>query len=104
VTRIADLQFVSMSPASYSHPIVAALSRVLLTAVRAPIVALLLLLEPVVNIVCSAMVVLGLLGAVAFELSGVGPRFPFLQVAAISLSFGVLLILYHSALTLLVSD
>ena len=80
------------------------LARALLRIVRLPVVALLLLLEPVVNVVCGGMIVLGMLGAVAFELSAVGPRFPFLQVAAISLTFGVLLILYHSAIALLVTD
>lgn len=93
-----------MNAAPYSHSAFNSLARVLLGVVRLPVVALLLLLEPVVNLVCSAMVVLGVLGAVAFELSAVGPRFPFLQVAAISLTFGVLLILYHSAIALLVRD
>jgi hypothetical protein len=89
--------------AAYLHPALKPLARVL-TIVRLPIVALLLLLEPVVNVVCGAVAVLGLLAAVAFELSAVGPRFPFLQVTAISLAFGVLLILYHSAIALLVRD
>lgn len=92
-----------MNAAPYSHPALNALARVL-TIVRLPIVALLLLLEPIVNVVCGAATVLGMLVAVAFELSAVGPRFPFLQVAAISLAFGVLLILYHSAIALLVRD
>ena len=72
--------------------------------VRAPVLALLLLLEPLVNVICGVMAVLGVLVAVTFELSAVGPRFPFLQVAAIGLMFGVLLILYHSAIALLVRD
>ncbi len=92
-----------MNAAPYSHPALNALARVL-TIVRFPIVALLLLLEPVVNVVCAAVVILGMLVAVAFEVSAVGPRFPFLQVSAISLAFGVLLILYHSAIALLVRD
>jgi len=89
--------------ATYSHPAPNALARVL-TIVRLPIVALLLLLEPVVNVVCAAVAVLGILVAVAFELSAVGPRFPFLQVGGISLAFGALLVLYHSALALLVRE
>ena len=93
-----------MNPMRYLHPIVETPARALLTIVRLPIVALLVLLEPIVNVVCGAMVVLGVLVAVAFEFSAVGPRFPFLQVAAISLTFGVLLILYHSAIALLVRD
>lgn len=93
-----------MNATPYSHSAVNSLARVLFGFVRLPVVALLLLLEPVVNVVCGAMVVLGVLGAVAFELSAVGPRFPFLQVAAISLAFGGLLIVYHSAIALLVRD
>ncbi len=93
-----------MNAAPSSHPVLDTLARALVITVRVPAVALLLLLEPVVNVVCGGMTVLGMLGAVAFELSATGPRFPFLQVAAISLSFGVLLILYHSAIALLVRD
>ena len=52
----------------------------------------------------GAAAVLGVLVAVAFELSAVGPRFPFLQVCAVSFACGVLLILYHSAIALLVRD
>ena len=98
----ADVEFLGMK-AAYSHPAFNALARVV-TIVRLPVVALLLLLEPVVNVVCGAVSVLGVLVAVAFELSAVGPRFPFLQVTAISLAFGVLLVLYHSAIALLVRD
>ena len=99
----ANVQFLGMNAEQYSHPALCALSRVL-AIVRLPLVAVLLLLEPVVNVVCGAAAVLGVLIAVAFEFSAVGPRFPFLQVTAISLSFGAFLILYHSALALLVRD
>ena len=102
--RSTDLQFPGMNATPYSHPVLSTLARALLMTVRVPVLALLLLLEPVVNVVCAAMVVLGMFAALAFELSAVGPRFPFLQVAAISLAFGVLLILYQSAIALLVSD
>jgi hypothetical protein len=99
----ADVQFLGMNAAPYSHPLLNALARVL-TIVRLPIVAVLLLLEPVVNVVCGAAAVLGVLAAVVFELSAAGPRFPFLQVTAIAFACGVLLILYHSAIALLVRD
>jgi hypothetical protein len=92
-----------MSSTLHSHPFSTA-ARVLSSTVRAPIVALLLLLEPIVNVVCGLVVVLGLLAALVFEISAVGPRFPFVQVAAISLSFGVFLILYHFAIALLIRD
>ena len=93
-----------MNAASYSRPLLIAFARVLTRFVRLPIVALLLLLEPVVNVVCGAAAVIGVFVAIAFELSAVGPRFPFLQVATISLALGVVLILYHSAIALLVRD
>jgi len=93
-----------MNAAPYPRPAFNSLARGLLGVVRLSVVAFLLLLEPIVNVVCGVMAVLGLLAAVAFELSAVGPRFPFLQVAAIALVFGVLLILYHSAIALLVRD
>jgi hypothetical protein len=92
-----------MNAAPYSHPALNALAR-MLTIVRFPLVALLLLLEPLVNVVCGAVAVLGVLVAVVFEISAVGPRFPFLLVTAIALASGVLLLLYHSAMALLIRD
>ena len=94
----------SMNATPYLGPAVNSLARGVLGLVRAPVVGLLILLEPVVNVVCGVMAVLGLLAAVAFEFSAVGPRFPFLQVAAISLAFGLLLVVYHSAIALLVRE
>jgi hypothetical protein len=44
------------------------------------------------------------LAAVAFELSAVGPRFPFLQIAGMALGFGLFAALYHLALMVLVRD
>lgn len=87
-----------------SRPLLNRLARALSTVLRLPIVALLLLFEPVVNVVCGAAAILGVLIAVVFELSAAGPRFPFIQVASISLAFGVILVLYHSVLALLVRD
>lgn len=101
-TEGANVQSLVMRTA-YPHPALNAIARVL-TIARLPIVGVLLLLEPVVNVVCGAVAVLGVLVAVAFELSAVGPRFPFLLTTAISLAFGALLVLYHSAIALLVRD
>jgi hypothetical protein len=92
-----------MNAGTYSQPALSALARVL-AIIRLPIVAALLLLEPVVNVVCGAAAVLGVLVAAAFELSAAGPRFPFLQVTAIAFASGLLLVLYHSAIALLVRD
>jgi hypothetical protein len=78
--------------------------RVLWNAVRLPIAAALLALEPVIGFVCGTGLVLGILVSVLFEMSAVGPRFPFAKVLGISLSFGVILFLYYGLLSLFVED
>ncbi|MGH8261826.1 MAG: hypothetical protein ACREUG_19275 [Steroidobacteraceae bacterium] len=54
-----------------------------------------LLLRPIVDAICGFVLVFGLVTAVAFELSAVGPRFPFLQVACMALEFGLFAAVYH---------
>ncbi len=71
---------------------------------RAPIGTVLVLLEPLVRTLCAGAMVLGVLAAVLFELSAVGPRFPFLQIAGMSLGFGVVLFLYYGLLSLFIAD
>lgn len=70
----------------------------------APILALLMLLEPVVRWICSTALVLGLLVSVIFELSAVGPRFPFLAGIGISLGFGVLLVIFYGLIGLVTPE
>ena len=70
-------------------------------AVRLPLVAVLTLLEPVVRFVFSLAMVLGFVAAIVFELSAAGPRFPFLQMLALSLGFGVALFAYYGLLSLI---
>jgi hypothetical protein len=48
--------------------------------------------------------VLGVLASILFEISAVGPRFPFAKAMIISLSFGVILFLYYGLLSLFVED
>lgn len=67
----------------------------------APILALLMLLEPIVRWICSTALVLGVLVCVIFELSAVGPRFPFLAGLGISLGFGALLVAYYGLIAVL---
>jgi len=67
-------------------------------------IAVLLLLKSVVDVVCGFAVTCGLVAAIVFELSAVGPRFPFLQVAGIALGFGLFAVLYQLALMVLVKD
>jgi hypothetical protein len=89
---------------NYGRTLLAVTVRVLRNAVRLPIAAALLALEPVVGFVCGAGLVLGILVSVLFEMSAVGPRFPFVKVLGISLSFGVILFLYYGLLSLFVED
>jgi hypothetical protein len=84
-------------------PLVAA-GRVLWNAIRLPIAGVLLLLEPIVRLICGLGLVLGVLASILFEISAVGPRFPFLKVLGISLSFCVILFLYYGLLSLFVKD
>lgn len=73
-------------------------------AISLPIVGVLLLLEPVVQWVCGLGLILGILASILFEISAAGPRFPFLKVFGISLSFGAILFLYYGLLSLFVKD
>lgn len=85
-------------------PFLAAAGRVLWNVIRLPIAAVLILLEPVVGFICGLGMVLGVLTSILFEISAVGPRFPFLKALGISLSFGVILFLYYGLLSLFVED
>jgi hypothetical protein len=69
--------------------------------VRLPALALLLALAPVVETVCGTLMLLGLLVSVAFELSGARAHFPFWPMIALSLGFGVFLVVYHALIGLL---
>ncbi|MHB8721816.1 MAG: hypothetical protein ACYDAH_10515 [Steroidobacteraceae bacterium] len=52
----------------------------------------------------AAGLVLGLFASILFEMSAVGPRFPFAKVLGISLSFGVIPFLYYGLLSVFVED
>jgi hypothetical protein len=88
----------------YRRPALASAGRVLWNTVRLSIAAVLLLLEPAVAFICGAGLVLGVLACILFEISAVGPRFPFVKALCISLSFGVILFLFYGALSLFVED
>ena len=77
-----------------------AAARICWNAIRVPVLGVLLLLEPVVRIVCSCALVLGVLASVVFELSAVGPRFPFLLMLGASLGFGAVLVLFEGLIAL----
>ncbi|SRR5258707_12526841 len=88
----------------YRRWFMAGTGRVLWNAIRLPIAAVLLLLEPVVGFICGVGLVLGVLISFLFEISAVGPRFPFVKAIGISLGFGVALFLYYGLLSLFVED
>jgi hypothetical protein len=75
--------------------------RILWNLVRAPILEVFLLCEPIVRFVCAAVMVFGVFAAVILKVSAVGPHFPLLGMLAFALSFGVVLILYHGLIALL---
>jgi hypothetical protein len=88
----------------YRRPFLASAGWVLWKALRLPIAGVLLLLEPVVNFICSAGLVLGLITCVIFELSAVAPRFPLLKCLGVSLSFGAILFVYYGLVSVFVED
>lgn len=88
----------------YRRSFLVGAGRVLWKFIRLPIAAVLVLLEPVVGFICGLGLVLGVLTSILFEISAVGPRFPFLKVLGISLSFGVIIFLYHGLVSLFVED
>jgi hypothetical protein len=75
--------------------------RTLGRVLRIPLLGVLMLLEPFVRYVFGAAMVLGVLASIAFEVSAVGPRFPFLAMLGLSLGFGVALFLYYGLVSLL---
>jgi hypothetical protein len=77
-----------------------ATGRLFWNAIRVPILGALVLIEPIVRIVCSCALILGIIASVVFELSAVGPRFPFLLMLAASLGFGAVLVLYEGLIAL----
>lgn len=70
-------------------------------AVRFPLLGILMLLEPFVRYVFGTAMVLGVFASIAFEVSAVGPRFPFFAMLGLSLGFGLALFLYYGLVSLL---
>lgn len=60
--------------------------------IRLPILAFLIVLEPIARFVLAAVALLGILASFFFEFSGAAPRFPFWLVFGLSLSCGALVI------------
>jgi hypothetical protein len=63
--------------------------------IRAPILAVLVLFEPIAGFVLYALAILGLLTTLLFRFAGVGTHFPFGTMLCLSLSFALAHIAYR---------
>jgi hypothetical protein len=70
-------------------------------AIRVPVLALLMILEPIVSTVLVAAALLGTLTALFWRLASDRSDFPFVGVLALSVGCFLLLTLYHGAIRLL---
>ena len=70
-------------------------------AIRVPVLALLMILEPIVSTVLVAAALLGTLTAFFWKLASDRPDFPFFGTLALSLGCFLLLTLYHGVIRLL---
>jgi hypothetical protein len=71
--------------------------RLLWQAVRLPVYAFLVILEPVVRFVLGALALLGVLTALFFKLYGV-PHFPFALMLGVSVGLALVLTGYYALL------
>jgi hypothetical protein len=68
------------------------------SCIRAPVLALLVLFEPIVGFVFYALAILGLLTTLLFRFVDVGAHFPFWTMLCLSLSFALAHLAYHLAI------
>ena len=73
--------------------------RLLWHAVRLPVYAFLVILEPVVRFILGALALLGVLMAFFFRFYGV-PHFPFALTLGVSVGFGLMQVGYYALLRL----
>lgn len=73
---------------------------ILWQAVRLPVLAVLLVLEPLVSLVLTAFGFLGIAVALILKLSGDLPHFPFWLMIAFSIGAILLLMAYHALIGL----
>ena len=67
-------------------------------AIRIPLLAFLLIVEPVARFVLTAIALLGIVVSLFFELSGSAPRFPFWLIFGLSLTSGALVIVLNGVM------
>jgi hypothetical protein len=66
--------------------------------IRIPILAILMILEPIARFVLTTVALLGILASFFFEFSGSAPRFPFWIVFGLSLGCGVLVMVLSAVM------
>jgi len=70
-------------------------------ALRLPLLAVLSLLAPAVEVICGGLFLLGVFVSILFKVSAAGATFPFWLMIGISLGFAGFAILYHALIGLL---
>jgi hypothetical protein len=94
-------QRLTMSTHSQARAIAGSSLRFGWNVVRLPLLAVLSLLAPVVQVVCGGLLLLGVFVSIAFRVSGAGAAFPFWHMIGISLGFAVFAILHYALIGLL---
>jgi hypothetical protein len=90
----SDIELQSDSEASIARKI----GRFGWHAIRLPLRALLIVVEPVARFVLTAVALLGMLASFLFEFSGVVPNFPFWLVFGMSVGCGALLLALNAVM------
>jgi ABC-type polysaccharide/polyol phosphate export permease len=75
--------------------------RVAIGGVRLPILAVLVILEPIVRFVLATVALLGIITAILFESSAAAPTFPFWGMIGFSIGCVLVLALYYALMRLL---
>jgi len=86
------------------HPAVSTTLRVVVKTLLAPIVFVLALLEPILRYLAVLMVFVGVITATIWEMSAVGPTFPFMKFVAASFSGVAVYVLYYWLFSFLIAD
>ena len=68
---------------------------------KLPLLITLTALAPLVESVCAGVCVAGIFASIVFEISAVGPRFPFVLMMGASLCFGLLIVVNRLVIALL---
>jgi hypothetical protein len=71
------------------YPAVKSTARAMWKVARIPVIAAILLCAPTICVLCGAMAVGGMIAALLFEVSAVGPTFPFFHTISMSSLVGM---------------